>query len=277
MDRDLGREGHSPPKVDGNICYLMVSQSHARKPAGPPTMSVRPQTHGVGAASDLATLLAAAGWPTLADRILAGGCHDLNGRASALYGLAELVRAGEDEEFLREALSTEAKRIQILAASLRTLSDRAPDEPRALSMREELEPVTALFSLQPGGERFRVDLQVDPATPAAFAPSRALTRAILLALNVVAANVLRTHPSGTLRLAAAPADGRPGLTIEGRGRDSAHGADPGSRELRDLFCEWPVELSDTFEGLGAEVRFQDGVPSEGAGPQVEVRLSRPPE
>ncbi|NNF26383.1 MAG: hypothetical protein HKO53_03045 [Gemmatimonadetes bacterium] len=240
-------------------------------------MSAHPQTHGVAAPTDLTTLLSAAGWPCLADRILAGGCHDLNGRASALYGLAELARAGEEENFLNEALSTEAKRIQTLAASLRTLSDRAPDDPRPISIREELGPAAALFSLQPGGERFRLDIQADPATPAAFAPSRSLTRAILLALNVVAANVLRTHSSGTLRLTAAPAEGRPGLMIEGRGRASAHGADPGSRELRERFGEWPVELSDAFEGLGAEVHFQGGVPSEGAGPQVEVRLSRPPE
>lgn len=240
-------------------------------------MTAHPQAPDVAAPADLATLLSAAGWPSLADRILAGGCHDLNGRASALYGLAELARAGEEADFLTEALSTEAKRVQTLAASLRTLSDRTADDPRPVSIREELGPVAALFSLQPGGERFRLDIHADPSTPAGFAPGRALTRALLLALNVVAANVLRSHSSGTLRLSAAPADGCAGLTIEGRGRTSAHGADPGSQELRDRFSEWPVELSDAFEGLGAEVRFQAGVPSEGAGPRVEVRLSRPPE
>ena len=239
-------------------------------------MSAQPQARGVEAPTDLTTLLGAAGWTSLANRILAGGCHDLNGRASALYGLAELARVGEDEAFLTEALSTEAKRIQTLAASLRTLSDRAPDDPRPLSIREELGPAADLFSLQPGGERFRLDIHTDPSTPAAFAPSRALTRALLLALSVVAANILRSHPSGTLRLSATPVDGRPTLTIEGQGRASSHGPDPGSQEMCDLFSEWPVELSDAFEGLGAEVRFQEGLSNEEAGPQVEVRLSRPP-
>ncbi|MDH3222431.1 MAG: hypothetical protein OEO23_01840 [Gemmatimonadota bacterium] len=233
--------------------------------------------HGVDTPADLTELLSAAGWGRLADRILAGGCHDLNGRSSALYGLAELARAEDDPEFLTEALSTEAKRIQALAASLRTLSDRAPDDPRALSIREELDSVSELFSLQPGGERFRIDIVSDPATPAAYAPCRALTRAVLLALSVVAANVLRNHPRGSLRMSTAPVDGQPALLIEGQGRESGHGPDPGSRELREQFAEWPVELSDVFESFGADVRFQDGVLSEGAGPLVEVRLPRPPE
>ncbi len=269
--------GHSSSKVDRNICYLMDRFQDDRKSNDAGPVSIPPPVQGIEAPADLTELLSAAGWGCLADRILAGGCHDLNGRSSALYGLAELARAEDDPEFLSEALSTEAKRIQTLAASLRTLSDRAPDDPRPLSIREELDSVAELFSLQPGGERFRIDIVSDSATPAAYAPCRALTRAVLLALNVVAANVLRSYPRGILRMTAAPRDGQPALLIEGQGRESGHGTDPGSRELREQFAEWPVELSDVFESFGAGVRFHNGVPSEGAEPQVEVRLPRPPE
>ena len=221
-------------------------------------------------------LLVRAGWQRLSDRILAGSCHDLNGRSSALYGLSELARAGDDPEFLADALASEARRIQGLGTALRALSSRSPDRSRPLSVADHLDDLASLFALQPGAERFRVEVVSDPATPAVEAPWRTLGRAILLAMNVVAAHVLAGGTGGGLRLVLAPAGGHPQLRIEGAAVGNPKSLDPGTAELRDQFGVWPDELASAIRALGGEARFQEGgVERPGAGPHVEIRLPKP--
>lgn len=231
------------------------------------------RAHGPDPCDD--DLLRNAGWPRLADRILAGSCHDLNGRSSALYGLSELVRSGEDAEFVAEALTTEARRVQDLAAALRTLSARTPDDPAPLSLGERLPGVAALFSLQPGAEQVPVEIVADPGASAAFAPWRSLCRSILLAMNVVASGVLQRSGGGSVRLSVAQGVEGPVLRIDGVTNGEDRRCDPAAAELRDQFSAWPDQLEGALATWGGQASYQPVPDDEGAGPRVEVRLPRP--
>ncbi|MGI9628915.1 MAG: hypothetical protein ACR2QM_18925 [Longimicrobiales bacterium] len=204
--------------------------------------------------------------------MVAGSCHDLNGRSSALFGLAELARAGEDPDFMAGALNSEAKRLQDVALSLRILFGRSNNSPEILALSDRLGPVVSLFSVQPGAELLAVELATDPDAPAVRAPWRCLSRAVLLTMSVVAANVLAAGSRGTVRIAYMGDDHGPFLEIDGYPIEPG-APDPAADDLITAFQEWPPELTQAIQGFGGSCSFSANVQNEkGAGPRAEVRL-----
>jgi len=149
-------------------------------------------------------------WDELRSRILRELCHDLNGRASALRGLAELSRAGSslaiDGDRGRALLGEEADRLEELALNLTALSGRTIDPEELLDVHPFLLRCVRIIAAVDGlhGDRLEV-LPPEGDPPPVRASPVALTRVLLLALQEV------------LEAEAPEADRRPSVRLAGVG------------------------------------------------------------
>ena len=209
-------------------------------------------------------LLDEAGWSALVDCLVAGIRHSLNGRAGALMGLAELVRAGDDPEFTVEALSDEARKVERLGLALANLSARGEERAEVLAMHERLPILMELFGHQPGIELLDLQVSVEPDCPAVRAPWGHLSRALLIASSVVSAQLLDDGGRGTLHVSCRGVDGQAVFTAAGEPRDGSGFAEPSAAYLVQNFRAWPPALEQAITTLGGETQR--------AGPRVEIRL-----
>ncbi|TVR50655.1 MAG: sensor histidine kinase [Gemmatimonadales bacterium] len=167
-------------------------------------------------------------WLALKDRLLRELCHDLNGRASALRGLAELhlsrrttapERSGPDTRML---LQEEADRLEELARNLDLLTARTDHPPELLDLQPILERAIQAVSLLEGVGGERVDL-LPPAgdPPPVRGVPAVLGRIILVAIEAF----LSFHGDGRARTTVQLGSGGRGAELrirlgygEGRGR-----------------------------------------------------------
>lgn len=178
----------------------------------------------------VATALFRAGWPGLSDRLVAGLCHDLNGRASALAGLSLLLvgDGGEDDD--AELIASEVEKLEELARLLRLLAGDADGAPEPLAPADLLPLLVALQSRERGMENVSVDTAVDSGAPPVLVSWSGFGRVVLLALSATAGAAgagsrlrvsLAANEAGGLRVVVeaegAPAGATPAPALDGLG------------------------------------------------------------
>ena len=213
-------------------------------------------------------LLARAGWPATFDRILAGLCHDLNGRAAALRGFIQLKAFGDAPASLDGLLEEEVERLEELARTLSCVPDRAGGEPELLAPRELLADLLRLHGKHRGLETFRTDLEVDREAPPLRAFRRRLQRALLVALGEAAWSAHR-RGGRSLGISCAggvdggllieitpgpPSPARPATATEAAGVPGA-GAGEAIGPLRELLARDGATLESVDRGQGLHLRL----------------------
>ena len=177
--------------------------------------------------------LGRAGWLQLADRLVGGLCHDLNGRTSALVGLGQLLDL-DTELDLGGLLSDEVEKLEEVSRHLSLLVGD-PDGPAEPLVVTDLVP--SLISLQArerGTGGVQVSLALADAAPPILVNWTAFSRAFLLLLSMaiqVQAGEDRqvdvsveADESGALRLGVSGPAGPPsavGIALEDALRPSA--------------------------------------------------------
>lgn len=126
--------------------------------------------------------LVRAGWLGLADRLIGGICHDLNGRAAALGSLVQLLRMEADLE-IPAMIEREMRELEGLRRRLQLLMGDAdgPSEPLAPGPR--VEALCELHSLEHGVEGGTVEVTIVDDPPAVRVNWAAFSRIVLLLLS----------------------------------------------------------------------------------------------
>ncbi len=122
----------------------------------------------------------------VADRVIRGICHDLNGRINSLTSLSYLLNTG-NKEWARVGplVEEELKWTEELSRLLRVLPDEKQG-PRLLAPGEFLPQVLRLVRLQAGLEGVEWELRVPSDFPAIRVDEALLLRALVLLLTGVA-------------------------------------------------------------------------------------------
>lgn len=130
-------------------------------------------------------LLARAGWLAVESALIRGLAHDLNGRATALRGLVELLRLDDDgaDPPVLDLLREESTRLGEAVELLRLLAgDREDQPPEPLALEPLLESVLGLHARHRGLEEVETVLEVE-ADGAVRVRRTFLVRALLLLLG----------------------------------------------------------------------------------------------
>lgn len=128
-----------------------------------------------------------AGWSTVSDSLVRGLRHALAGRLTALLGVEEMVRAGDVEQGLAEALGIEIRRLRTMAILMDALpasseTGMVPMDP-AHHLRQSLALHGPLLDWDTGGME---QVRVDPETPAVVWNPTLLNRTLLIVLDALA-------------------------------------------------------------------------------------------
>ncbi len=127
-----------------------------------------------------------AGWSRLADRLIHGICHSLNGRITALSSVLYFLESpGHDPPSMASLLEPELKRLQEAERFLRLLPDDRTG-PRPLAPGEVLPFLSRSLTLQRGLEGVKVDLRLPPDTPGVRVDQALFVRSMLLLLSHLA-------------------------------------------------------------------------------------------
>jgi C4-dicarboxylate-specific signal transduction histidine kinase len=142
--------------------------------------------------------VAGEGWRALAEALAAGIAHDLNGRLTALSGVAHMARAtgGMDEELVR-ILEDEAVRLEAAIEMLRAMPFGGTGEPELIRLSELVPELAQLYTGRSGPEPPRVVVDGDPSA-IVHAPRARLAELLLLVL--AAAEARTTTRAGDLRV-----------------------------------------------------------------------------
>lgn len=150
--------------------------------------------------------LVRAGWLPLADRLTAGVCHDLNGRASALSGLVQLLDLDTDLD-IRGLLSTEVEKLDEVARLLRLLVGDPDGEAEPLVPSDLVPSLMALQERERGMEDVRVSLTVAADVPPVLVNWTLFARGFLLLLSTVGQEAARGERQVEVALERAEAGG----------------------------------------------------------------------
>lgn len=135
-----------------------------------------------------------AGWILLADRLIRGICHDLNGRSGSISSVAHLLDLGEVPTSIIAILEQESRRLEEDVRLLRLLPDDA-EEPQMLAPGEILPSLASMIPLQRGLEGVRVRVDIPPSAPAIYMDRTVFVRALLLLLSAAAEEAERSGAS----------------------------------------------------------------------------------
>ena len=214
-----------------------------------------------------------AGWGALSDRLVAGLCHELNGRSSAMYGLAELAKSGDDATFVADSLGKEAQRMQALVRALRALSARGQTEARPVAPADRMDDLLQLFEALPGAEMLGIETHFDPQTPAVMIPWATMTRGFLLILAYLGSRALRDGHRGALSVALEKRSEGPVLTMTTLRREGQTSLDPATEELIKGSWAWPFGAQKALESVGCFfLETAEETEQTGAQPRVVIRL-----
>jgi len=125
-------------------------------------------------------------WREVCDAVVAGICHDLNDRLSALSGIVQLARLdGLVDETVGDTLQSELEKVEDLVRLLRTLPAGRVEEPEPVRLADVVATVAALLRRHRGLEDVRVDL-VAEADPIVRTEWSSLARGVLLVVAAAA-------------------------------------------------------------------------------------------
>jgi signal transduction histidine kinase len=138
--------------------------------------------------------LVEAGWLFLADRLIHGICHDLNGRSGSISSLAYLLNAGEEPASVTAIMEEESHRLEENVRFLRLLLD--DDEgPQMLAPGEVLPSLAKMIPLQRGLEGVQVRVSIPPTAPAVRIDKTIFIRVFLLLVSAAAEEAGRSGTS----------------------------------------------------------------------------------
>ncbi len=198
-------------------------------------------------------------WQRVGEGVLAGVCHTLNSRVTALWGVAELLTAEGANESLTALLRAELERLERLARLLHWLPRRPGRGAEPVSLADLLPELIALYRESRGFEGADVDLEGDPLTPAVVVDPAGLCRAVLLLLTAAARITPRP---GRITAAYGPAGAGAALTVRTQGAalpaDDEAGAFPeleAARHIMNGATEISVSRGAGSAALSFELRF----------------------
>jgi signal transduction histidine kinase len=145
--------------------------------------------------------LARAGWLSVADRIMAGIAHDLNGRVTSLAGMAQLLALDDDARGMAPFLDEEIRKLQASVRLVALMVGELEGEPETLEPGEFLPAVLDLHRRHRGLESVELRLDEEDA-PAVTTGWTLLARTLLLVLAIAGSaaaergRVLRVRASG---------------------------------------------------------------------------------
>ena len=197
------------------------------------------------------------GWRGVVGLLISGIGHDLNGRLTALLGIAHVARhAGADRDLL-EVLDDQVRRLEQSIRALRGWPVGGSSNPELTRLKDLMPPVLELYECRGGGDDPKVRIEEGPSN-AIRIRTRPLMEAVLLLLAAA------EHSDGgrhrPLVVGYGSEDGEAWLTIEAR--DGAGGANVGSRaveEARGLVEKAGGRLSGAEAGE-AGLRFEVRIP-----------------
>ncbi len=135
-----------------------------------------------------------AGWPTLADRVIRGLCHDFNGRTNTLSSLLYLLESGREGDPSAAGLMTtfreEVERLEETVRLLRILP-QDKESVELLAPQELLAPLAALVRVQPDLDQVTVGVDVSADVPATAMNRAVFSRGFLLLLTGAAEQAVR--------------------------------------------------------------------------------------
>lgn len=208
----------------------------------------------------LVRIIHEAGWPMVADRVVLGVCHDLNGRFNSLSSLSYLLSTGSREwDGAGPVVEEELKRAEESSRILRLLPDDGA-APQVLALSEFLPQVLSLVQLQPGFEGIEYEVAIPPDFPAVRMDGTLLLRSLSLLLTGVASEMVgrerrRIDIEGQ-------ADTRT-LLIQPQGPGSHEGVPSSSEgESNGLPEDMRLRLAEVFRELGGDLaskRLSTGV------------------
>ncbi len=193
-----------------------------------------------------------AGWARVADRLLHGLCHDLNGLGSSVAWASYLLEGGDGgADTVPSLLGREAQRLARAVEMLRLLPDDALGERVLLAPAEVVPSLLELAGFQRGLEGIRSVFEGSPTAPAIRMDPTVFQRTLLLLLTRACE---RAALQGTRSLRVSyGADRSEGvLVIETAGEPGQEL--PPSTGSRDL----GFRLSPAMEPLVAEVLEEQG-------------------
>ncbi|HEX7049130.1 MAG TPA: hypothetical protein VF188_02875 [Longimicrobiales bacterium] len=202
---------------------------------------------------------AAAAWQALGEEILAGFCHEMNGRLTTLRGTLELAcMDGQVEAGVGDELAAELERLERTVRLVRHLGAERDTEPEPIRPIELLPLAVTLLRHHRELGGIEVEVAEVGDTPAVLAPWSRLLRLLTLLLAGAAE--------------AAQRDGRGGVRVEvrGDGDDVVVEAGRGARPTAGSGAETPAEAraGDAVAVGGAEAgrgAGLDGPVGDGAG------------
>jgi hypothetical protein len=127
-----------------------------------------------------------AGWSSVAERVIRGICHDLNGRINSMTSLTYLLNTGSMEwPKVGPMVEDELKWTEELSRLLHVLPDDSR-VPEVLDPGELVARVVRLVRLQPGLESVQWEVTIPPDFPATRMDETLLLRCLVLLLTGVA-------------------------------------------------------------------------------------------
>jgi signal transduction histidine kinase len=143
-------------------------------------------------------ILASEGWRSVSDRLIAGLCHELNDRISALAGIVHIARmeAALDPAMI-QLLDGELARLEEASRLLRALPDDGGAGPEPVHLPELIPLILGLHRHHNGLEEVPIDVDGEPGSPPVVARWSHLSKALLVLL---AAAARAAAPAGRVRL-----------------------------------------------------------------------------
>jgi|SRR5690606_13149886 len=155
-------------------------------------------------------------WAEACDAILAGICHELNGRVGAVGGLVQLARLSQSlDDETGDLLESEVERLTTLVRLLEQLRSERGKPPEPLHVPELASLAASLLRRHRGLEDVTVEIESRGAS-AVVAPRGALLEALVVLL---AAAGRAAHEAGSdrVRLVLEDVDGRVSIGVVAEG------------------------------------------------------------
>ena len=194
-----------------------------------------------------------AGWSQIADRVLHGLCHDINGRAGSLSGLTFLLESQDGEaSSVLPFLNQELAQLEEVVRLLRLLPDDATG-PELLAPGELMPELALLIRVQRGLEGVEVDLGEYSSAPAIRMDRTLFIRSVAILLTGAAERVVIQGLEG-VAVRASGTGVRLSLEVwPGPGTEVLPGPDPEILPCQVVHPEGVRLWKEVLRGEGVEV------------------------
>jgi len=154
-------------------------------------------------------------------RLLAGVAHELNNPLTAVIGYAQLVPsmpAGDKQRQRLDTIRKEAERCRRIVGGLLRFARTSPSERRAFSLNQVIADAAQLLAYAARSQGVRIDLDLDPALPAAQGDAHELEQAVVNLVSNAQQAIAGARRPGTVTLRTFVAGGgNPILEVEDDG------------------------------------------------------------